>query len=456
MEQSTDGENPAGPPRRHSSPRLSGHEWLLLLVLAAVQFVHILDFMIIMPLGSLFINGDASDATALHLSTGQFGLVVSAYTISAGLASLFAARYLDRFGRKFTLLTLLAGFTLGTFLCAAAATYPMLLFARSVAGAFGGVCSATVLAIVGDAFPDSRRGTAMGVVMSAFSIASIAGVPIGLFLSEDLGWRAPFAMLAILSGGVLALAAWVLPPLRGHLDGDTVPTSAWMVALEPNHLRAFALTASLMGSSFLIIPYLATAMVANVGLHETDLKLIYFVGGLATLLSLTTIGRLADLKGKLPVFRVLALATCVPFLAITLLPHGAGVAAVLAVTTLMFITTSGRMVPAMALIANSAIPAVRGSFMSFNSAVQQLSAGLASWVGGLLLHKELNGQLEGYSTAGMLACGMCVVTFYLAGRLRAAPTGAFAPDAEIADDQDAMPNPQPSPHPEEGIVCVDA
>src|SRR5262249_42663256 len=161
---------------------------LLLLVLAAVQFVHIVDFMIVMPLGSRFIN--AGEA-ALRLTTQQFGLVVSAYTLSAGAASLFAARFLDRFDRKAALLVLFAGFTLGAVLCAAATSYPLLLAARAVAGAFGGVCAANVLAIVGDACPDVRRGRATGVIMSAFSVASIAGVPAGLYLAELSGWRAP-------------------------------------------------------------------------------------------------------------------------------------------------------------------------------------------------------------------------------------------------------------------------
>ncbi len=402
-----------------ASPRLSAGEWLLLLVLASVQFVHIVDFMIIMPLGSTFINtkGQPEETAALHLTTGQFGLVVSAYTLSAGIASLFAARFLDRFDRKSALVVLFAGFTLGTLLCAVATTYPLLLAARAVAGAFGGVCAANVMAIIGDAFPDSRRATATGVVMSAFSIASIAG------------GRAPFIVLGGLSVVVLVLAAWVLPPLRGHLGRFWASPDTWKVATDPNHVRAFALMAALIGSSFLVVPYLATCLVANSGMLEEDLKYIYLVGGLTTLLTLTLIGKLADRLGKLPVFRVLALATMVPLFLITVLPAGVGLAAVLTVTTLMFVTTSGRMVPGMALIINSASPSIRGSFMSLNSAVQQLGAGLASWVGGLLLEKHADGRLTGYPLVGLLACGCALASVYLAGRLRPEPGAESAPDA---------------------------
>jgi predicted MFS family arabinose efflux permease len=414
---------------------------MLLLVLAAVQFTHIVDFMIIMPLGSRFINAEEqAQSGSFHLTPGQFGLVVSAYTISAGIACLLATRFLDRFDRKRALLVLLGGFTLGTLLCAVATNYPLLLMARAVAGAFGGVCAANVLAIIGDAFHHSRRGTANGVVMSAFSVASIVGVPLGLYLTEYFGWRSVFIVLGGLASVVLLLAAWVLPSLRGHLRHHEAPASTWEVATDPNHVRAYALMLSLVGSSFLIVPYLPTFLVGNVGLDESALKYMYLFGGLTTLLTLPRIGRLADRLGKLPVFRVFALGAMVPLFLITVLPHGLGLVAVLSVTTLMFVMTSGRMVPAMALITNSSSPQVRGSFMSLNSAVQQFGAGLASAVGGLLLGKAEGGELTGYPLIGLLGCVAALASVYLAGHLRAAPGGESAPDTSAVQD----PEPEPA------------
>lgn len=469
MPEAPNGKSPLPSSSGRDSLRLTPSEWLLLLVLAAVQFTHIVDFMIIMPLGSHFINapaaseqsapaggegyvgasgygsaGPASHAAGnLHMTPEQFGLVVSAYTLAAGLASLLAFFFLDRFDRKNALVGLFAGFTVGTLLCAFAPTYELLVAARVVAGAFGGVCAANVLAIIGDAFPDSRRGTATGVVMSAFSVASIAGVPLGLYLAELSGtWQAPFAVLGTLCGGVLVLAACVLPPLRGHL-GRRHPSAAEVlaVAVDPNHLRAFALMASLVGSSFLVVPYLATFMVSNVGVTESHLKYIYFFGGATTLLTLTWIGRVADRRGKLPVFRVFALGTTVPLFLITVLPYGTPLALVLAVTTLLFVVTSGRMVPGMALITNSSTPRVRGSFMSLNSAVQQFGAGLAAWLGGYLLHKGEDGRLTGYPLVGVLGCLCAVASVYLASHLRPVLGGADAPDTGVVHpaDEDEMP-----------------
>jgi predicted MFS family arabinose efflux permease len=350
---------------------------------------------------------------------------------------LLAARFLDRFDRKTALLWLYGGFTVGTLLCAAAPSFLLLIAARTVAGAFGGVTAATVLAIVGDAFPHARRGQAMGVLMYGFSLATVAGLPMGLILADSFGWQAPFIGLGIMSAAMLLMAAVLLPSFRGHLaEPRQSDESAMAVALDPNHIRAFLLMLALVSSSFLVAPFIATYLEFNVGLPKEDLKYVYLCGGLATLSTLTMFGKLADRFGKLPVFRVVGLACAVPFLWIPNLPEGTGMLVILLATTSMFVFTSGRMVPAMALITNSAAPRVRGSFMSLNSAVQQFGAGIASWVGGVLLNKiegQPDGPLVGFSNVAVLAAIAVVASVFLAGRLRPAVGGALAPDAAVVD-----------------------
>src|SRR5262249_43186508 len=102
--------------------RLTGREWSLLLVLGAVQFTHILDFMIVMPLGPQYM-----DKPKTALPPQQFGFMVSAYAFSACLSGLLAAWFIDRFDRKTSLLVLYAGFAAGTLLCAVAPNYLFLV-----------------------------------------------------------------------------------------------------------------------------------------------------------------------------------------------------------------------------------------------------------------------------------------------------------------------------------------
>ena len=100
--------------------RLTGKEWLLLLILGSVQFTHILDFMIVMPLGPHYM-----DKAKMPLTPPQFGFMVSAYAFSACISGLVAAWFIDRFDRKSALLVLYAGFAVGTLCCAVAPNYAL-------------------------------------------------------------------------------------------------------------------------------------------------------------------------------------------------------------------------------------------------------------------------------------------------------------------------------------------
>jgi DHA1 family inner membrane transport protein len=413
---------------RRSLPRLTASEWLVLGVLAALQFTHNLDYMIMMPLLPQF-------EREMSISPQQFGFLVSAYAFSAGVSGLLAALVIDRFDRKRALLVLYAGFTLGTLLCALAPGYLSLLAARTVAGAFGGVVAATTLAIIGDLFSDSRRGRAMGVIMTAFSVALIVGVPAGLYLANRWGWRSTFGVLGLLSALVLLLVLRVLPPLCGHLAHVREESdSLWAALSYPTHVRAYVLMIALVFSTLMIVPYLADYLVANAGRTEQELPWVYLAGGLFTLLFLPLVGRVSDRYAKLAVFRVIALTAIAPALAVTHLPSvSLGVALVW--STLFMVITASRMVPAMALITASALPRYRGSFMTINSSVQQLAAGLAALVGGVLLGKSEGGTLTGFQNVGYLAALAMVLSAVLAGRLRPAGLEALEAVDETATEE---------------------
>src|SRR5260221_12020210 len=111
-------------------------ERFILLVLTAIQFTNILDFVIMMPLGPQLMR-------VFSISPQEFGFVVSAYTFSAGISGFLAAFFIDRFDRKKALLVFYSGFTVGTFLCSFAPTYYFLLGGRIIAGTFDCVARST-------------------------------------------------------------------------------------------------------------------------------------------------------------------------------------------------------------------------------------------------------------------------------------------------------------------------
>jgi len=394
-------------------------EWAILLALSGVQISHILDFMILMPLGPQFMRMFAIGPT-------QFGFLVSVYTFSSAAVGFAAAFFIDRFDRKKALLTLYACFAATTLLAASSQSYLTLLAARALAGAFGGVLSAIVFAIVSDLIPENRRGAALGVVMSAFSVAATAGVPISLYLANHFTWRAPFFFLAALCLAVWSAVLWLLPRMRGHLRAARARhplEQARAVFRDPNHHKIFLFSAMLFFSGFAVIPFISPYMVSNVGVPETDLPLLYLIGGILTLIVVRLAGRLTDLHGKQRMFTLIAGASALAILILTHLPRVPLQLAILASSFLMAML-SGRFVPAMALITSSVAPRLRGSFMSFNSSIQSFASGAASFGASLMIGRDAAGELTRYGSVGLLAVVATLVSIHLARRIlpaKAAP-----------------------------------
>ncbi len=389
------------------------NERSLVLVLAAIQFTHIMDFMIMMPLGPQLMR-------VMLISPQQFGLLVSAYTLAAAVAALAAAFYTDRFDRRKTLLFLYVGFVLSTLLCGIAPGYGSLLAARAVAGAFGGVAGATVHSIIGDAIPEQRRGAATGMIMSAFALSSIIGVPIGLVLAAHFSWRAPFLFLVVASVLVLILTWTILPAMRRHMiEGQSYRPLDQMKAVfgTANHLRAFVFMFALMFAGFSVIPFIAPYMVSNVGLNETDLPYLYLFGGLATAFSARYIGKLADRHGKRQIFTLIGLISIAPLLITTNLPP-VPVPVAICASAIFMVFVSGRFVPAMALVISSVQPHLRGGFMNINSAIQQLGMGAASFLAGTLIGHAADGTLTRFWLVGFIAVGATLLAIALAWRVK--------------------------------------
>jgi predicted MFS family arabinose efflux permease len=391
------------------SPRV---ERFFLLTLAGIQFSHVLDFMIMMPLGPILM-------TAFGIDTHEFGLLVASYSFSAAASGVLAATFVDRFERKRLLLVVVALFALATLACALAPGYSTLLLARGMAGVFGGVMGALIHTMIGDAIPFSRRARASGIVASAFSLSTIAGVPLSLWLANHLGWRAPFGLIALLGVVFMLVGLRFLPELRHHLGEEKrahLLSDTFSVLADGNHLRALLFSALIIFSGFTVIPYITIYAVSNVGIAQTDIPIVYLVGGFATFISARLIGRWADRHGKVEIYRWVGLLAMVPLLVLThvgVLPLWGW----LICSTSFFVLLSGRMIPAMAIIASAAQPKLRGTFMSLNGTVQSLAMGLATTLAGFLVNMDDSGRMVGYPLVGYVAVVANLAAIWCASRI---------------------------------------
>ena len=374
------------------------NENLLLFILAAINFTHIMDFVIMAPLNPIL-------SKALSVNPQQFSFLQASYAISAGIAGIIGSFFVDKHDRRATLLFLYVGFTISNLACALAPDYYTLMTARVIAGSFGGVMGSVILSIVGDVIPQERRGKATGIVMAAFSAASVIGIPIGIRLATSFDWHAPFYFLTILSVIVLIFTWIKMPSIRGHMhnvNSNSTLQKIKALFLNSNARWSFLFMSLLMISGLTVVPFLSDYIVKNAKLDVKDLDLVYFFGGLATAISGPVTGKLADKFGKPRVFMIAGIISIIPIYIMTHLPSS-NYFLILSMSSLFFIFFGARFVPAMSMMTSSVEIRQRGSFMSINSSIQQFSSSIAILIAGSIVVNNQNGELENFGTCGIIA-----------------------------------------------------
>lgn len=364
------------------------NERRLIFLIGSVQFVNVLDFVMVMPLGPDF-------ARALDIPAAQLGIVGGSYTAAAAVAGVIGSLFLDRFDRRKALAWSLLGLVIGTALGGFAWNLQSLIAARIVAGVFGGPATAVATAIIADVVPPERRGRAMGAVMGAFSVASVFGIPLGLELARLGGWQLPFFAVAGLGLAVTAAAIGMMPPITRHLALRDQGTRGSLLALLSNTtvLLSLAGSASLMLGNFALIPNLSAFFQYNLGYPRAQLGFLYLVGGSISFLTMRLAGLTADRVGAT---RTAAAGTAAFVLVLlfgfirplSFLP-------VLVIFVTFMVTSSFRFVAVQTLTTRVPDPRERARFLSVQSCVQHVASALGAMLASQLLTSRPDGALVG-------------------------------------------------------------
>ena len=389
---------------------------LILYTLAVINFTHIVDSMLIMPLGDIFIE-------EFQISAHKYSYLVMAYAFAAFLSSCMGFFFLDSFDRKKALLLAYTGFSIGTFACAFCNTYELLVSIRFLTGLFGGFIGALVLSIISDLYKFKERGTAMGIVFAAFSAASALGIPIGLYLAAIGSWQIPFMILGSLGMVITVLIFFLFPNMTNHFESVDLNRSMLQtirtLTSDSNQLTALLTGFVVVLGHFIIIPFISPYMIKNVGLTQMEISYQFFFGGVATIVSGPLIGRLVDKIGVFKVFLTMLILSIIPTILITTMPTASTFWAIL-VLVMFFVTASGRMIPANTVITAAASQENRGSFMSMKSALQQLAIALASLLSGLIIFINPEGRFENYPILGVISIVILMTTILLIKKLKIA------------------------------------
>lgn len=390
----------------------SRYDTFIIVALTLIQFTVILDFVILSPLGVKLLD-------ELKITTGQFGLVVSAYAFSAFLSGILSAGFADRFDRKKYLLFFYVGFIGGTVFCAMAQTYEALLAARIITGIFGGVISSIGFAIVTDLFKVEVRGRVMGFLQMAFAASQVLGIPIGLALANKFGWHSSFWMIVGFGIPLGILMVIFMRPVNEHLkikSNKNAFNHLISTAKKSDHIKAYLATILLATGGFMLMPFGSAFSTHNLGIPFEDLKYMYGVTGAFTIVIGPLIGKMSDSIGRFKIFFAGTIITAIIVSIYTQL----GITPLwicIALNVIMFIGITARIISNSALISVIPQPQDRGAFMSINSSLQQLAGGISSAIAGQIVFQRQDGYIEHYPTLGMVVLTIMVVSTILVWKL---------------------------------------
>ena len=366
---------------------LSRFELKITLLVLGIQFVTIVDFMMIMPLGPDF-------ARELGLRLDALGLITAAYVFSAATVSFMSARYMDILPRKRALACCLAGL-----LCIAVITPSLgesygltgLLVGRALAGMFGGPATGLAMTILTDAIAPEKRGRAVGLAGAAFSVAAIAGVPLGLELARIGGWQLPFYSVAVASGlAMLATLLFIPNHLQTRRNGRWQGT--WTFLARKKTAVAYLIVGITHIASFLFIPNMFTYFQMNLGYPRELIGLLYAIGGTCTLMSMQIAGWNADRFGIARASVVVSLGSVIS--AIVLFGFDPLIAPLMVLFPIMMVFNSARSVVAHTGSSLVPVPEERGAHMAFQVTVRHLGTGICAVMGAWILSTGPTGALE--------------------------------------------------------------
>jgi len=376
-------------------------KWLTVAIIATVQFVNVLDFVMVMPLGPTLARG-------IHVPESTTGYFGGAYAVAACLSGLLGGFYLDSIERKRALLCALLGLSLATGLCAFAVGFKSLFAARFLAGLFGGPTTSLGMSIVSDTVPDSHRGRAMGIVTGAFSLAAIMGVPTAVFLAEHGGFRAPFLAVGLAGLCIFVFTAFMLPRLEAQPRLKLARFSELFQILSNANVRAsYLMTAGVMMAAYVLIPHFSGYLQLNRNVSLSYIKWLYFFGGFLTVAAGQLAGRLIDAYGATKVVALgcmLAASVIFPFFVLES-PYVAPTVVFMGFATSMSI----RNVCHGALSSKVPTPGQRARFHSLQSAIDHASSATVAILSSMLVTtvsaptSPVGRQLEGVPTVALVS-----------------------------------------------------
>ena len=323
----------------------------------------------------------------LGIADAALGTLVSAYSLMVGIFAILSGPVSDRIGRRRILLIGCGTMTVALMLHTLVSDYASFLAVRVFAGMAGGILSGAAVSYIGDYFPYERRGWATGWVMSGSALGQIAGIPIGIVLAGQWGFKAPFYIFAVTMAATILLLFFRVPqpPGKQSLEQLTVGKAAAdyaaMLRRPEVAWAAVAYFVMFLGVSIFTV-YLPTWLERDLGISGNELALMFAVGGIANVLTGPQAGKWSDRIGRKGIILLACIGLSSLMLLTVPLVTNLITACVFFFLTMMLVAM--RISPFSALLTALVNDDRRGSLMSLAVALGQMGFALGGAIAGPL------------------------------------------------------------------------
>ncbi|STP29482.1 major facilitator family transporter [Enterococcus durans] len=255
---------------------------------------------------------------SFHVTLAQAGLTVSLYAIGVTIGAPLLTVLTGKWNRKYLMIVIMLLFIIGNLVAAFALSFSMLLAGRIISALAHGLFMSVSSVIAADVVEPNKRASAIAIMFTGLTVATVTGVPLGTFIGQQTNWHFTFVFIAIIGALGLIANLFLIPK---HLPIPGVVDLRGIIRIFKNKflLGSFIVTALGYGGTFAAYTYLTPILEDKIGYSAHAVVLLLVVYGIMVAIGNTIGGHFSNkqpLKSLSLMFGLLSLSLVFLFVAI--------------------------------------------------------------------------------------------------------------------------------------------
>ncbi|ARA97430.1 MULTISPECIES: MFS transporter [Geobacillus] len=343
----------------------------------------------------------------LHVSVSTAGLTVSLYALGVTFGAPILTSVTSNMSRKSLLLWIMIIFIIGNSIAASATSIGVLLVARVLSAFSHGVFMSIGSTIAASLVPENRRASAISIMFTGLTVATITGVPFGTFIGQQFGWRIAFIFIVVV--GIIAfIANGILVPSNLRKGARTTLGDQFKLLTNGRLLLLFIITALGYGGTFVVFTYLSPLLQEITGFHEKTVAVILLIYGVAIAIGNVMGGKLSNqnpIGALFYMFIVQAIVLCI--LTFTAPFKAAAFITIILMGLLAFMNVPGLQVYVV-MLAERFVPSAVDVASAINIAAFNAGIAIGSYLGGVIT--DLLGLIHTPWIGALMVLGAVILT----------------------------------------------